>query len=160
LRERSHEVRDVLAAVTQGRHPQMDDGEPIEEVLPKRAFRDHLFESARGRGDDPYVDRERPRTAQSEDHLLLDRAEQLHLRGGIALADLIEEQRPLIGRFEEPDLSVIGAGERTFLVAEELRLLEPLRERTAVDRDEGARSAIALDVRESGEHLFAGAGLA
>ena len=73
---------------------------------------------------------------------MLQRAEQLHLRGRRRLADLVEEERALRRRAEQADLVANRAGERAFHVAEQLALEQALRKRAAVDREKrplGAR---------------------
>ena len=76
--------------------------------------------------------------------MLLEHAQQLHLQRQRQLADLVEEERAAVGRLEETRLVADGAGEGALHVAEELGLEQVLRDRRAVDRDEGARSARSL----------------
>ena len=80
--------------------------------------------------------------------------------GGRRLADLVEEQRAAVGRLEEARLVAIGAGEGAADVAEELALEQRVRERGAVDRDEGALARGEPAWIGAREHLLAGAGLA
>jgi hypothetical protein len=56
--------------------------------------------------------------------LLLERAQQLHLHLDRDLADLVEEERALVGELEAPGLAADRAGEGALLVAEELALDE------------------------------------
>ena len=51
---------------------------------------------------------------------LLQNAQQLGLRGGVQIADFIEEDRAAVGQFELASARGDGAGERALLVAEQL----------------------------------------
>ena len=53
--------------------------------------------------------------------LLLQHAQQLELQRRRHVADLVEEQRALVGQLEAPELALDRAGERAPLVAEQLR---------------------------------------
>src|SRR5207244_2037823 len=74
--------------------------------------------------------------------------------------DLIEEQRPAPGNLELPLLALMGPGERALLVAEELRLDERVRDRSAVDGDERLVASGAELMNRPGHDFLAGAGLA
>ena len=98
--------------------------------------------------------------ADAPDLALLERAQELRLHADRELADLVEEHRAAVGRFERADAIAIGAGERAAHVTEELALDEVRRDRAAVDDDErlvGARAALH-DL--GGDELLAGAVLA
>ena len=91
---------DVVAALAQRRQVQVDDVEPVVEVLAEAARLDLLLEVAVGRGDDADVDRLGLGVADAEDDPLLQRAQELHLQRERHLADLVEEQRAAVGRLE------------------------------------------------------------
>ena len=91
---------------------------------------------------------------------LLQHAQQLDLGREVQLADLVEKQRAALGQLEAPFLRRVRAGERAFLVAEQLRFDQILRQRRAADLDErllGARRVVVDRVRDQ---LLAGAGFA
>ena len=67
---------------------------------------------------------------------------------------------PALGELDLADAVVDGAGERAALVAEELALEERVREGGAVDGDEAAALALALEVDGARRELLAGARLA
>ena len=48
--------------------------------------------------------------------------QELHLRGEREVDDLVEKQAPALGKLELALLSLMGAGERALLIAEDLRL--------------------------------------
>ena len=72
------------------------------------------------------------------DDLLLEVPQELHLERQRQLPDLVEEQRPLVGRLDAPLALDVGPREGALLVAEEFALQQRLRDGPAVDRHEGA----------------------
>ena len=64
---------------------------------------------------------------------LLQHAQQLHLHDRAHLADLVEEDRALLGDLDQPLLVAVGAGERAAHVAEQLGVEQRLGQRAAVD---------------------------
>ena len=90
----------------------------------------------------PHVHLDRLGAAQALELLFLQHAEQLGLQLRGDVADLVEEQRPLVRQLEAADLLADGAGEGALLVAEQLALQEPRGDGRAVELDEGpARGA-------------------
>src|SRR5262249_38730570 len=76
------------------------------------------------------------------------------------LADLVEEQRALVGRLELAGARRDGSREGAFHVTEKLALDEILRDRTAVDDDERALSTVRAAMELARDELFARTGLA
>ena len=64
-------------------------------------------------------------------------AQQLHLHRYRQVANLIQEQRPAIGRLGTPDASLARVGEGALLVSEQFGLHQRLRQRRAVEHDKG-----------------------
>src|SRR5205823_5083760 len=60
----------------------------------------------------PHVHPDRLRAAEALELLLLQHAQQLGLQFSRDVADLVEEQRPLVGQLEAADLLADGPGER------------------------------------------------
>ena len=118
LGEVADQPRDVVAALPQGRQHHRKDVQPVVEVFTETVVGDHLRQVAvRGRHQ-PHVHLDRLRSAEALELLLLEHAQQLGLQLRRDVADLIEEQRPLMGQLETADLLGDGAGEGTLLVAE------------------------------------------
>ncbi len=92
--------------------------------------------------------------------VVLQESQQLRLERLGHVADLVQEDRPAVGRLELPVLLTDGAGEGALLVAEELALEEPLRNGGAVDGDEGFPRAAARPVDLPRYHVLAGAAFA
>ena len=131
------ELRHVLEALAQRRHPDREDVEAVVEVLAELAVLDQLDHVAVGRRDQAEVDLDRLLGADRIDLALLQGAQQLDLRLERQLADLVEEQRAAVGLLELADALVDGAGERALLVAEQDALDQVLGDGAAVDGDEG-----------------------
>ena len=94
------------------------------------------------------------------DHLLLQEAQQLDLQRQRQVADLVEEQRALLGLLDLADAARDRAGEGAPLMPEQLALQQVLRDRAAVDRDERPSRARPQLVQRLRQHLLAGAALA
>src|SRR5207302_4771766 len=83
-------------------------------------------------------------------------AQQLDLRRRRHLADLVEKQCPAIRQLEAARAPLGRAGERAFLVAEDLALEQRLGNRRAVDRDERKRRPRAELMNRLRDELLAG----
>ena len=77
----------------------------------------------------------------------LKHAEQLGLEARGDLADLVEEQRALVGALEAAGATALGSGEGPLLVTEELTLEHALGKRLAVDGDERLADTVAPEVQ-------------
>src|SRR5207253_10965865 len=110
-------------------------------------------------GDDPHVDPRRLRAAHTLERTLLEHTQELRLRLGGQLPDLVEEDRPAVRELEAAGPAFRGAGEGALLVAEELAFDEPARQRRAVHLHQGAVAAGAPRVDGPRDELLAGAGL-
>ena len=91
---------------------------------------------------------------------LLQHAQQLDLDVRVHVADLVEEQRAAVGPLEAPLLARRRAGERPFLVAEQLRLDQRVGQRRAADLHERLGCALRVVVDRLRDQLLAGARLA
>src|SRR5206468_879859 len=90
---------------------------------------------------------------------LLENAQQLRLERGGQVAHLVEQHGPAAGDLEESWLGLVGAGERSFLVPEELAREEGLGETSAVQAQERLARPPRAPVNALGEDLLAHAGL-
>src|SRR5690606_26848646 len=96
-----------------------------------------LLQVAVRRGDQADVHLARTGAAYPADLALLQYAQQPRLRGGRQLADFVEEERAAVGGLDQTAVLGNRTGERALLVPEELRLDQAVRNRGAVDRDDG-----------------------
>ena len=138
LEEVLDQQRDVVLALAQRRQLHGDDVQPVVQVLAELAFVHHVAQIDVGRGDDPDVDLDRLDAAEAHELALLDDAQQLGLRLERDVADLVEEDRALVGELEQPLLRVDGAGEGALDVTEQVRLEQVGRQVAGVDGDERA----------------------
>ncbi len=90
----------------------------------------------------------------------MEEAQQFDLHWRREVADLIQEQGPTRGPFDESLALFVRPGKRSLLVPEQLALDQVLRDGAAVDRDEGLVFAIALAVDGIRDHFLACAALA
>ena len=104
LEEQPRQLRQVLDAIAQRRHPDRDDVDPVVEVLAEPPFLDRLLEVDVGRGDQAEVGLDRLGAADALDLPFLDRAQQLGLQVEAQVADLVEEQRAAGGQLELAEL--------------------------------------------------------
>ena len=133
-----HEQRDVVLALAQRRQLHGDDVQAVEQVLAEPALLHHVAQVDVGRGDDAHVHLDRLDAAEPHELALLNHAQQLGLRVERDVADLVEEDRALVGQLEEALLRIDGAGERALHVSEEVGLEQIRRQVAGVDRDERA----------------------
>ena len=126
LREPGEEVAgedgDVLGPLAQRRDAEVDDVEPVEQVLAEPPGPDLLREVAVGRGEDADVYLAHALLAHRADLALLEDPEQLRLRARRQLPHLVEEDRPAVGLAEQAGARPGRAGEGAAGVPEERRL--------------------------------------
>ena len=139
--EEPRQLRQILDAIAQRRHPDRDHVEPVVQVLAEPPFLDRLLEIDVGGGDESEIRLDRMRAADALDLFLLDRAQQLGLQLVAQIADLVEEQRAAGGQLELAELLPDRAGERALLVSEERALDELPAEWPRGSRRRTARSA-------------------
>jgi hypothetical protein len=120
-----HQERDIGPPLAERRHREGEDVEPVIEVLAERPGGDRGGQVAVRRGDHADVDADRLAAADALELALLEDAEELHLRVGRDVADLVEEDRAAVGQLEAAEPPLRRAGEGAVLVAEELALDEP-----------------------------------
>ena len=126
--------RDVFLALPERRDRDGENIEPVEQVFPESALPDLFLQIPVGGRNDPHIDLDGFGAAQPLKLAVLDDPEQLGLKIHRHLADLVEKQGAVVGKFEAPHLPGIGAGERPLFPAEELTFDEVSRQRRAVDR--------------------------
>ena len=110
--------------------------------------------------DDAYIDRDDIIRADTGDLSLLQHAQEFRLQVDVELADLIQEQRSLVGFLELSDAPGNGAGKRTFFMTEQFAFQQFLRDGRHVHCHEGHLVTLGIIVNGFGDHLLSGAGLA
>ncbi len=87
-----------------------EDRKTKEKVLAKLFLLDEVLQIAIGRSYDTRIDADCVQTADAFKTLFFDNAQNLRLNREVKLADFVQEDRPLIGKFEFTDLAREGAG--------------------------------------------------
>ena len=157
--EAPDEEGNILGALAQRRHPDREDVEPVEQVLTERILRHPLLQVAVRRRDDPDIHMHGSRASEPLDLPLFEHPQQLDLNVGRQVADLVEENRRVVGQFEAADLSRQRAGKRAPLAAEQLALHQRTRNRRAIDAHHGPPPPRAQFVNMRRDELLAGARL-
>ena len=132
----------------------------MQQVLAEQALPHPLLEILMGGGDDAHVGFERCVTADPVVLAVGQDPQQAHLQVGRHVADLVEEQRTALGLLEPAAARALRAGERSALVAEELRLEQIFRNRCRIDRHERPACARTVAMERARHQLLPGAGLA
>src|SRR5437763_622465 len=103
---------DVVAPLTQRRQRDLDAANAVIEVLAKTSFLDGLIELAIRRRHDPDVGGTVRRLADTPELAVLEETQQLRLSGERHLANLVEKERPAVGRLDQSRAIAIGSGKR------------------------------------------------
>lgn len=154
-----HVVReqfDVLAACPQRRLVDAHHAQTVEQVGAKTPFLHRIAQVDVRRRHDPDVDRHRVAAAKTVNRTLLQKPQQARLAFVRQVADLVEQQRAAVRGFDVADLARVRAGKRATLVAEQFRLQQVRRNRTAVDRDERAVAPLRMAVDRQRREFLAG----
>ena len=149
-----------LGALAQRRQPDRERVDAVVEILAEARVADELIERPVGRRDQAEVHLDRGVAAEPLEAALLEHAQQLGLRDERHVADLVEEERAVVGELEAAGLAIVRAGERPFLVAEDFRLEQRVGQRRAVHRLEAVRAAAAQLVDHPRHELLARSGRA
>src|SRR5690606_10101814 len=108
------------------------------QVLAEKALVDEAAQLLVGGRDDADIRLDGRAPSDSRVFTLLKHAQQTRLRLHRHVANFVEEERAALGLFEATGRTLLRAGERALLVAEEFRLDQVTRDRGHVDGDEGS----------------------
>ncbi len=146
LQQRVH----VVGPLPERRHVEVDDAQPVQQVLAELAGSDELVQVAIGGGDHAHVDpRLRVVGADRLDLAVLEKPQQQRLHAQAHLADLVEKQRAAMRELELAALVAVGAGEAALDVSEELRLEERFGDAGEVHRHERRQPAAGVGMDDS-----------
>ena len=135
-----HEPANVCGTFPKGRHVQVDDSQPIQQILPELPGGNHLVQIAIRGGDDPDIDP--GLLAIGADRLyfaILQKPQEDRLHAQAHLADFVQEQRAAIRKLQKSRLVAVGARKAALDVSEELGLEERLGQAGTIDGHEGPR---------------------
>jgi len=102
------------------------DGQAIVQVLAEAPAAQGLLQALVAGGDHPDVDGDEVAAADAFDLAFLQEAQELDLERQAHFRDLVQEQRPAVGRLDLALALGVGSGKRAFLMTEELALEERL----------------------------------
>ena len=105
-----------------GGSSERDDRDAVEQVLTETAFLHFLPQVFVRGGDEPEGRIDFPRAADPDKPLLLKDAEEFRLDRRRDVSHFVDEERALVGEFEQADLLPDGPGERAALIAEKISL--------------------------------------
>ena len=160
LEEMVHEPLDVSSALLEGRKREVQGSNPVEKILPKRAFPHGCREiSTRRRQETDVGPHPTTRSDRSKESRLED-AKKLRLRGEREIGELVEQQDTCASALDEARTIGVGTGERAGHVTEEFRLEELGRQARTRDADERPGCARASPVNRSSDEFLARAGRA
>src|SRR5262249_28592098 len=152
--------RQILEPLTQGRQLDREHAQAIVQIVPKRAFFDGPFQVVIRRRQKANVRGDGLIAADALETLFLQDAQELGLRQGRHVADLVEEQRAAGALLELADAFAFGAGEGAFLVAEKFAFQERFRNGGTIDGEKRPFGTPAVAVDRAGDEFLAGAALA
>src|SRR5579863_4615262 len=132
----------------------------MEKIFAETALANQREQVFIGGSDDADVNFDRFRAAQPHEFALLNNAQQFGPRLWADGADLIEENRALIGDFEEAFLGSDGTGKSALDVAEKLRFKQIDGNRAGIHRNEWLVRPRRSCVNGFGNHFFSRAALA
>ena len=150
----------ILTALPEGGQIQRNDVDAVVEVFAELPLANEVFEVLVRRCDDTHIHLDGLYATDSGELSFLQDAQQLGLRHGAEVADLVEEERAGIGEFELPDSTGRGIRKRAFFMAEQLTFDERFRKGCAVQRNEGALTPAAIIVERLGDQFLARTALA
>ena len=157
--EPTHQQRDVIRPLTQRRQIDAQHVEAIVQIGAEPALLHVLAQRAVGRRHHAHVNRDGLRSAHPRDFALLQHPQQLHLRAGGHLADLVQKERTRVRQLKSPQTSLSRAGECALLVSEQFALQQRLWERPHVHRNERLRTTRAQAMNGPRHELLARAAL-
>src|SRR5690606_38246711 len=101
LEEKGREQGDVLASLAQRRQQDLEDVEPVIEILAQLLLADRFGGNPIGRGDDPHVGFEQGIRADPRETTSLEHAQQLDLEPERHLDNFVEKQSAPVGTLNE-----------------------------------------------------------
>src|SRR6266545_73080 len=134
--------RNVVPAFRERRKRERKHVQPVVEVFAQLLLLDRIVRITVRRGDEPDVDLQLLRTADTAQRAVLEDAQQLDLELRSHLGDLVQEERAPGGFLEIADAAFVGTGERTAFVSEEFALDECRGNGAAVESHERLGSTL------------------
>src|SRR5215470_4401442 len=109
-------------------------------------------------GQQTHVDGNRLVAPYSFKFALLKDPQKSYLRLGWKIADLVEKERPAVGRFKTPQTPLGRAGECALFMPEQFGGEQSRRDRRAIHADKRPRRTVRLLVNGASKQFFASSG--
>ena len=156
-----HQGRNVLAPVTQGRHPYGQHVQAVKKVFAEQAFTHQTRQVTRGRGNHACVKRQKLVGAQRFNFAFLQSPQQLGLQGQRHVANFVQKQSTAMGQAEFAFAALLlGAGIGTWGHAKKLSLQQGVGHRSDVQADERPIGTHRGGVDSMRQQFFARTGFA
>ena len=139
-----HEQWNIFRSLAQRRNRDRKDVQPVEKILAKGSGRDGGRQVTIGCRDQANVYLDRMIAPHPLEFAFLQHPQERDLRFHRKFADLIQEERPAVSRFKPPQTPLQCTGEGSLLVPEKLGRNQRLRNRGAVDADEGSGWRVSI----------------
>jgi len=146
--------KNIAGSFAEGWNVDLKGVDAEEEVLAKRPLADHCFQIAVCGTDDADIDLGDLWVSDAADLASFEDAEQFRLHGEGKFADFIEEDRSVVGHFEQSHPRRIGTGKGPAAMPEEFAFDEIFGERAAVHGEKRLVGAKALLVHGAGHEFL------
>src|SRR5262249_53223175 len=136
--------RQVVEAFPQRRQLDRIDTETVKQGVAKDALGNERFQGAIGGRNHANVGLDDPIAPPPLEALFLQETQDLGLRQGRHVADLVEEERAAVALLELADALAVGPREGASLVAEQLAFQQVFRDGGAIEGQEGGLGPAAM----------------
>src|ERR1700758_3404916 len=150
----THQCGNVFGALPQRRNGKRKNIQAVKEIAAEFPVLDHAGKVPVRGGHQPNVDMSRARAAESFKLLLLQNAQELRLKLGRNVCNLIEKKRTLVRQLKSPELLSDRTGKGASFVSEELGFEQSGGNGGAIDLQERTVPARAEIVKCPGGKLF------
>ena len=160
LQQMLREGDNVRSAFPQRRQGEVKEMEAVIEILPEATALDQVEQRPVAGSDEPHVDGEFLCATEPPDGAFLHRRQHFRLSGGRQHADFVQEKRAAVGRFEQPNASMMRVRKCPAFVAKQLGLGQRLRQRGTINGDERMPRPRTMPVQPVRQEVFPRPGLA
>src|ERR1700730_1427426 len=153
----THQRGNVFGALPQRGNGKGKNIQAVKEIAAEFPVLDHAGKVAVRGGHQPNVDTSSTRATESFKFLLLQNAQELRLKLGRNVCDLIEKERTLVRQLKSPELLSDSTGKGASFVSEELGFEQSGGNGGAIDLHERTVAARTEIVKGPGDQLFTSA---
>ena len=150
----------VAPPFAQRRNLDLERDQPEEQILAEFALHHALVQVPMRRRDHAKIAPHRAVRPDRQNLAVFQHPQQLHLDRQRDVGHLVKKQRAAVGLLQQSLASLLGPGERSPGMAEQLAFGQRRAQRRHVDRHERPVAAVAVLVDRAGDKLLARAALA